>query len=117
MGVFDYWNYWASNFEKSTKKQKNCLAKHFWTSRKFFQISALISKPSEKVQISDKKIYENYEVSLLTFMFPKLNNFCNFRTVFKISIEYCFSAAPHIYNFLSGLFANLISKKIKKPLL
>ncbi len=40
-----------------------------------FQISVLISKPFEKVQIRDKKVYGNYEVSLLTFMFPKLNNF------------------------------------------
>jgi hypothetical protein len=75
VGVFDYWNYWASKFEKSTKKQKNFLAKYLGTSRKMFQISVLISKPFEKVQIRDKKVYGNYEVSLLTFMFPKLNNF------------------------------------------
>jgi hypothetical protein len=98
--------------KKVQKSKKNFLAIYFCTSRKFFQISVLISKPFEKVQIRDKKIYGNSEVSLLTFMFPKLNNFCNFRTVFKISIEYCFSEAPHIYDFFKVDFLQTL--KVKK---
>jgi hypothetical protein len=90
LGVFNHswqkkcWKYWASKFEKSTKKQKKTfLPNIFVNPKKVFNFVTDFKTVKKSAKVRDKKLWELRSFTTYIFFPQILTIFCNFRTFFQ----------------------------------